>query len=308
MHPFKLPLSNGAVVTGLHNLPAPSPTASRHRPLIVALHGGTYTAKYFDVNASHTASTTSDGLRVPLVAINRPGYLDSTSFAPIPDGSSYPEEYGAWLHQYILPTLWLEFGKPSGCNCIVLHCHSLGTTGAIISASMYAKDANKQYPLGGISTSGFGIQLAGSRYRPPQDPHNPPTTITFPPEVKDSIMLQTGHADPEMYSYTEELNHDVPIEEITSIDSVWFPRWKEWAGNVEVPVMIGLAGHDLMWKGTEEHLRDYAGAFSKSERVDGSVIKGAPHNLEMSYWAPGWYARCFGFALECAASFAQNRA
>lgn len=62
-----------------------------------------------------------------------------------------------------------------------------------------------------------------------------------------------------------------------------------------------------MWKGTEEHLRELASAFTKSERVDGTIVEGAPHNMEMSYWARGWYARCFGFALECAASFEQKQ-
>jgi hypothetical protein len=68
--------------------------------------------------------------------------------------------------------------------------------------------------------------------------------------------------------------------------------------------MIGLAERDQLWKGTDEHVKGFASAFSGSPRVDGSVVRGAPHNLEMSYWAQGWYARSFGFAMECAASFA----
>lgn len=120
-------------------------------------------------------------------------------------------------------------------------------------------------------------------------------------------MLQPGHGEPELYKHTQELNHPMPVEEIGCIASVWFPRWKEWAGTVTVPVMVGISGHDLMWKGTEEHLRDFTSAFTRSERVDGSVVTGAPHNMELSYWAKGWYTRCIGFALECAARFAQKQ-
>lgn len=68
--------------------------------------------------------------------------------------------------------------------------------------------------------------------------------------------------------------------------------------------MIGIASHDRMWSGTKEHLDDFSDCFTKSVRVDGSVIRGAPHNMEMSYWSKGWYARCFGFAMESAVSLA----
>ena len=309
MQPFKATLSNSATLTGLHNLPTRTPTTPTHLPLIVGLHGGTYSAQYFDVDANHTASIASNGLGVPIVAINRPGYQDSTSFYPIPHGSSYPQEYGAWLHQYILPALWSEFGEPYGCNSLVLYCHSLGTTGAVIAASLHAEEPDnaKPYPLAGISISGFGTQRAGQPYRPSHGPDvSPPTSITFPPEVKDSMMLQPGHADPEIYKYTAELNNAMPVEEVVSIESVWLPAWREWAGNVKVPVMVGIAGDDAMWKGTDEHLRDITSAFTGSGRVDGSIVRGAPHNMEMSYWAKGWYARCFGFAMECAVSFAMK--
>ncbi|KIW36566.1 uncharacterized protein PV06_11216 [Exophiala oligosperma] len=120
-------------------------------------------------------------------------------------------------------------------------------------------------------------------------------------------MLQKGCADPEIYKYTHQLNHPLPVAEMRSATEVWLPRWRDLAASVVVPVMIGFAGDDLMWKSTEEHLQEFSGAFLRSERVDGCIITGAPHNMEMSYWATGWYARCFGFALECAARFEQKK-
>jgi pimeloyl-ACP methyl ester carboxylesterase len=149
----------------------------------VALHGGTYTAKYFDVDVGHTASIVSSGLGVPIVAINRPGYHDSTSLYPIPEGSSYPEEYGNWLHRHILPAIWSEFGKPSGCDSIVLLSHSLGTTSAVIAAAMHAAEADtdRQYPLAGMIISGFGTHPGPSRHSiSPTSPAE--NTITFTPE------------------------------------------------------------------------------------------------------------------------------
>ena len=155
--------------------------------------------------------------------------------------------------------------------------------------------------------SGFGTEPAQIFHKPPEDPNEPPATvIKWPVQRKDDLLLQEGTADPEMYKYTAELNYDVPIEEVESIGSVWSPRWKEWAGCIEVPVMAALAGEERMWKVSKELLSDLTTPFTRSERVDGSIINGAPHNVEMSYWGRGWYARSFGFALECAATFGRK--
>lgn len=304
MQPFKLTLSDGKVVSGLHCLPASESSNQTPTPLIVALHGGTYTSKYYDVDDRHTASIPSNALSVPFIAINRPGYDGSTAFPSIPEGSSYAEESGFWLHLHVLPALWSKYGVPNDCSCIVLHAHSLGTFCGIFAVTLHTKDATKPYPLGGISMSGFGSQPTDSPV-PPQDFGTMP--IVIPNEMKDKMMLQEGHADPGIYKYTDALNHSMSVEEMASAGTFWFPTWRDLAASIVVPVMIGFAGHDLMWNGTKEHLLEFTSAFTASERVDGSVITGAPHNLEMSYWARGWYARCFGFALECAANFEQKK-
>ena len=308
MIPFQLTLPDGKVVSGLHNLPPSASTKTINPiPLIVALHGGTYTAKYYDVDENHTAAIASIGLNVPFVAINRPSYDVSTPVT-IPDGSSYAEESGLWLHRQVLPTLWTKLGEPHRCSCVVLHAHSMGMMSAVIAAALHANDVEEHYPLGGITGSGFGSQPTSSPDFPPPAPSSASAeTVTIPPEVKDTTLLQKGHADPEIYKYTTELNHLMPATEMASAVEVWFPQWRELASRVLVPVMIGFAGHDLMWSGTQEHLKEFTSAFSRSERVDGSIVHGAPHNIEMSYWANGWYARCFGFALECAARFEQRK-
>lgn len=300
MESFKLTLSNKATLTGLHSLAASSQTSPKHLPLIVGLHGGTFSAQYFDVDTSHTASIASNGLGVPFIAINRPGYKDSTSFT-IPSGSTYPEEYGRWLHEFILPVLWTSFGQPRGCNSIILHTHSLGTTGAIVAGALYAQTppTDRKYVLGGLSISGFGAphQSHGPPNPPPPDTE---THVVFPPALKEQLMYPPGTADPSIYQYGEALNNPLPVEEVR-IEQEWFPSWSRWAAGVAVSVMVCLAGEDKMWKGTREHLAEFTGGFKNSERVDGSIIVGAPHNMEMSYWAKGYYARVFGFGMECAA-------
>jgi pimeloyl-ACP methyl ester carboxylesterase len=47
-----------------------------HTPLVVAIHGGTYTSAYFDVpGASLMERAAANG--IPIVAPDRPGYVDS---------------------------------------------------------------------------------------------------------------------------------------------------------------------------------------------------------------------------------------
>ncbi|KAK5661071.1 hypothetical protein OQA88_10961 [Cercophora sp. LCS_1] len=293
MGSFTLTLANGATLTGWANLPIAPSTYPKYRPLMVGLHGGTYSSDYFHVDEKHTAAIASNALGVPFVAINRPGYKDSTSFDPIPEGSSYHETYGEWLHKFILPAVWGKFGVAQGCNGVVLLAHSLGVSGAVITAALHAHETSEQerkpnYPLAGIIISGLGIQPV--RERPADRPPNEiPEFITFPDDLKDDMFIPKGTCDPSIYKHTKRLNLPVPFREVQDAWDVWLPRVRtDWAPHVRAPVMIGLAERDIYWKGTEEHAREFMAAFSASSRVDGSVVKGAPHNMEMSYWSQGW--------------------
>jgi pimeloyl-ACP methyl ester carboxylesterase len=340
MEPFTLTLANGGTVTGLANLPAASTTTPRFKPLMVGLHGGSYSSAYFDVDEKHTAALASDGLGVPWVAVDRPGYKGSTSlkFNPItipenPDRSSYHEVLGEWLHRYILPALWQAFGEPQGCNSMVLLCHSLGVPGAVVAAALLAReeaeDAGNRnppgYPLAGIIASGFGTQASGdgsssssssgddedNRLRTPApnegQKEDEPELITFPAKVKDTLMLPAGTCDEAVYAHTARLNEPFPARERDdALPQSRFARrfGAHWAPLVRVPVMMAVAERDPWWKADDEHARHLAALFTRSAKAEAGVIRGAPHNLEMSHWAPAWYARCFGFGMECAVGFA----
>ncbi len=304
MEPITLTLANGATLTGLANLPPKTVHTPRYRPLIIGLHGGSYSGSYFDVNSTHTASLPSNALSVPFIAINRPNYAGSTSFYPIATNSSDPETYGTWLHRFILPLIWETFGIPHGCNSIILHCHSLGTTGAVIAAATHSQESpeDRKYPIAGIVISGFGTDIIATDSS--QVAPEGPEFVNFPPDIKDALMMPNGTCDPSVYEHTTRLNLPCPSREIQDIWTAWLARVRtEWAPFVKVPVMIGVAELDCYWKGTKESVRDFMSIFTGSGRVEGGVIRGAPHNLEMSYWGSGWYARSFGFGLECAASF-----
>lgn len=307
MQPFELNLSNGAKLSGIHSLP-PSGAPLKYRPLVVGLHGSTYDCSYFDADAAYSASLTSSALNVPFISINRPGFGDTSPIPSVPESSNFFTESGSWLHQYILPALWSPFGAPHGCNCVILFCHSLGAMSGIVAAALHAQDTKNQskYPLGGIIVSGIGERLLPIMKVNPvrYDPQDPPTHVTFPLEMKDAIMFRPGTVDPAILAQSERLNSPTPFAEIESLRTGWVGKWKEeWAASVVVPVMFGIAERDCFFESGEEHLEECVAAFRKSVRLDESILRGAPHCIELSYWSRGWYARCFGFAMEDAVSF-----
>jgi hypothetical protein len=235
--PFNLTLANGATTTGISHIPIPDPSHTKSPPLIIGIHGGTCTAYNFDINPSHTASLASSALGVPFVAFSRPSYLDSTP-TPIPAESSFHRETGKWEHEFIIPALWEKFGKPNGCSGIVLSCHSMGVPGAIIAASLWAKDASPKYPLAGLILSGWGTT---PKTRESMQQQLPPVSaegkISLTP-LKKLVMLSEDEYDgfsPEVVPLV--LVQDVPItiDEFTD-GRQWLDYGREHAKDVNVPM------------------------------------------------------------------------
>ncbi|KAJ4035394.1 hypothetical protein NW761_012444 [Fusarium oxysporum] len=301
MEPFRYSLPNGGVVSGIRNIPPPSKSTPQFRPLIIALHGGMYECHYFDADSRHTASISSNTYEVPFVSINRPCYGESSSLLPIPEESDFVRETAVWLHDYILPTLWSKIGVENGCNCIVLLCHSLGTMYGVAAAALHGQDERPSYPLGGVIWSGLGDIWQPHMYENCiSKPYDPLGEQSISSEVKDKIMFRPETVHGDVLKLTKKLDSPAPLAELESLPASWLPHWKEeWASHVKVPVMLAMMEHEPFFVVSEERLRACAVAFSSSPRVDSSFIWGAPHCMELSFWSQGWYARAFGFAIEC---------
>ncbi|KAL4944054.1 hypothetical protein BDV06DRAFT_188209 [Aspergillus oleicola] len=309
MQPFQLKLSNNGTVAGVQSIPPASASQNDHRPLIVALHGGGYDHQYFDATPKYSASMASEAFGVPFVSIDRPSYGGTSSILPIPEGSSFFQETGRWLHQYIFPRLWSEFGVPNRCTCIVLLGHSLGVMGTIVAAVLHAQDDTPLYPLGGIIVNGMGnTQSSFMTTSPPSFISIDSDHTLFPPEKKDAIMFKPGTVESDILMHCERLNAVMPLAELIEFPTLWFPIWKEkWAPQVATSVLFCLVEDDPFFVVDKQEMEICLRAFNNSSRVDGSLIRDAPHCMELSHWSQGWYARCFGFAMECSASFYSSR-
>lgn len=307
MASFLLTLANEAHLSGICSLPAKNSTTSQHRPLVVGIHGGSYSSKYFDALPENSAVAISETLGIPFVAIDRPGYDDSSSLPEIPSGSTYLQEEGKYLHRYILPRIWKEYGQSSGATTIVVLAHSLGSGGAIVAAALHSQETEPQYPYGGIIISGWGaVKLpATSNIKEMLDKHESVGRITYEIEAKDRRMLcypQMSLVGAEMVRLSGALNKPVGVGELRDVHFQWLQYWETYSTQVRIPVMASVAERDSIWEGSQTATQTFGNGFPNSKRVETGVVEGAPHCIELSHWASGWLLRCFGFAIECAAS------
>ena len=221
--PFRLTLSNGAVLTGIAHLPSKGDFRGANRPLVVGIHGGTCTCHNFDICPEYTASHVSAATGVPFVAFNRPGYLDSTTLLPFSD-TTYCQEDGRWNHEYIFPALWKEFGEPNGCIGLVAVCHSMAVPAGIIAGGLYARDSAPAYPLAGLILSGFGTRfvLHAETAGDPNTP--PPPKIYFPFAVKRDLMFSEEKwkcVDPALEPLLETQSTHMHLEEMIDLRMQW---------------------------------------------------------------------------------------
>ncbi|KAK5127719.1 hypothetical protein LTR08_004311 [Meristemomyces frigidus] len=321
MGPFTLPLADGNRITGLLCFP-PKPTQPpKGIPLVVTVHGGTYTASYYDADAVHTISNPAKALSIPVVALTRPGYGDSTALPPLREGETWNKQTGTYIHEQILPAIWKAYGARTGASSIVLHSHSIGASIAIVTTALHNRSPDTaSYPLSGLVTSGIGAKLADEpaehdashadknaslsqidTYEP--RPGEDAPMMTWPVEAKDAMMLcsQTGLCDPELLKgTTAKLNHPSSILEPVDIRRQWPKYWHGYAADITVPHMYAVGSEDALWMTEKKWVDAYAAAFSRSARMEAAALPFAPHCIELSHLGQSWLARTLGFAGECA--------
>ena len=311
--PFVLHLSNGAETTGLVYVP---PSEASHnvsrdtaRPLIVGLHGGTCTAAFYDVSHDYSAGTFAAMTSIPFVSLDRPCYGGSTSLLPLQEHESFFAKTGQWLHNFILPALWVKFGSPNNCTGMVLLSHSMAVPPTITCAGLHAQHRNvAAYPLAGIILSGWGTEHSN---RPPKTSIDRITGALRPqwPGVKLEMML--GNATLACYhpsllhtlEQQESLqNVDMPAEEGAQVHN-WLETAAEHCSKVVVPTLYAMGENDGLWIASAANVQTFASLFVSSPKVEARIVLGAPHALEWGKMSYGWYLQCFGWASEvCALS------
>ncbi|KAJ5171884.1 hypothetical protein N7492_004477 [Penicillium capsulatum] len=301
MKSFKLQLPQG-VITGRISIPQPR-APNKYVPLIVCLHGGGADATYFDASPEYSIAAVSDPLGIPVIAINRPSYAESSRHPalPITDSDTYSEQHGRYLNSVVLPALWQEYGERSGAAGIVLLSHSVGAMVGTIIAGSYT--GTEGYPLAGLITSGIGIEHdpeASEAFLAQIDRTQP--YVYMDPAMKRMVayQLQRNIVDHEAVKHFTWINNPVPVEELLDINTKWDRLSPRYSPAVKVPLMYGVAEFDGLWSSSREAIDQYRDAFPASPRKECGIIPMAPHCQDVSFQGKGWLARCCGFAIECA--------
>lgn len=255
-------------------------------PLVIAIHGGSYTSAYFDLpDSSFLERAAANG--VPAIAIDRPGYGGSPALAPdrmtIADQAAYLVEP---LHE-----LWRRHGEARG---VVLIGHSIGGAIAATIAS-----APGDLPVVGLAVSGVGLHTP-THHGPMWASLPDIPFVNMPAEVKNVVMFGQPGSYPET-APAASMGADAPTPkaELIAITGVWQQDVGDVLGHVRVPVHYRQAEHDALWIVDQGEVDGFVRALSASPRVDAAMVRDTGHCMDLHHIAAAFQLQQLGFALQC---------
>jgi pimeloyl-ACP methyl ester carboxylesterase len=259
----------------------------RPRALIVALHGGGLSARYYDGPAHPDASLLKAAreLGFAALAIDRPGY--GASADRIPEGLHLEEQ--AELIWSAIEGLEARLGEMPP---LFLLGHSFGMKVALQMASI-----SPPVPLVGVECSGAGVRY--NEDLPSHPAKAPAGAVEL--SAADRLGLFWGPSylyPPGTMDRANRPTSRVPVAE--SIDSATWPhRLPEIAAKVSVPVHYTVADHERWWDVRPATLDEFKAMFSASPRVEVCRQVFAGHNISLGWTARAYHLRTMAFASEC---------
>jgi pimeloyl-ACP methyl ester carboxylesterase len=277
---------DGNTIAGL----AAGPESAAGRPLIAALHGGTYNARYFDVAGANdgTFLDLAAAGGYPVVSFDRPGY--GASFTPEPDQNTFA------MHARVLADAIGQAAGSVGADDVFLVGHSIGGMIALMIAA-----GQLDFRLIGASVTGMGavIRRGGAAHALASLP--PDATVDLPYDQRDLVMfgpeftrtaagVEAAHA-----SYAP-----VPVREL-----IQAPQWPDdqlpdLAPRINVPVHNALAEFDALWDSTPANVEQFAKLLTSAPFVDASIARSTGHSIDHHILGCALHRRQLAFAAECA--------
>lgn len=251
---------------------------------ILAIHGGGYTARYFDVpGQSFLGVAAAAGYWT--AAVDRPGYGAAYERAlPFDAQVSLLRDAAAWVLAEAGPGLSL-----------FLHGHSIGGMLALLLAG-----AESGLPIVGLAMTGAGAvnherAAAAIRARAASAESHSAST----PELRRLLMMGPGWSY-DLAHATFDSARDVPSAVADLRDaSAWSNRFPAAAAACPVPVQFVVPEHDALWRSDAAALEGVAGLFAKAPFVEVRVQRMAGHAVELHRAARAHAYRVLAFADEC---------
>jgi pimeloyl-ACP methyl ester carboxylesterase len=276
--------ASGMTFSGRSRIPA---AVDADTPLIVALHGGTYTSMYFDVPGFSLIDQAAT-LNIPILALDRPSYGTSTQVA---DSESIILK-NAEVLDALIAELWEIYG--AGTAGVVVIGHSIG--GAVTTA-IAARCPS--WPLLGIAISGCLLEVpkeSGGAWAALPDTY----LVELPAPIKDFLMFgpewtygktmpEAGHA----------ANAQVPKAELIDITSTWIDNVRATASQVTVPVHSRQGEFDNLWVTDDQQVADFGAIFTAAPVVDAKLFRNAGHCIDFHRGSQAFQLEQLAFAIEC---------
>ncbi|MBU1815653.1 MAG: alpha/beta hydrolase [Gammaproteobacteria bacterium] len=262
------------------------------RPLVVALHGGTYTSRYFDVpGASLLDRAVANG--IPVVALDRPGYGGSPA---LPAGQSTVIGQATYLLG-VLEDCWQRYGE--GTQGIFLIGHSIG--GAITaSIAAQAVSALPAFPLLGVALSGMCLKTP-PEHKPMWESLPDTPTVEMPGPVKVQMMFgPAGSYHAAMVEASQSADAPAPKAELVDIVSTWTTNAPATLAAIRVPVHYRQAAQDPLWIMGAEEVDGFAKALANAPRVDAAMVHNTGHCMDFHHYGHTLQLQQLAFALQCA--------
>ena len=269
----------GQRLSGTDSRPAGAPRAT-----IVALHGGGYSAGYWDHPLDPAASllTLGPALGYRVVAIDRPGYGASHGLV----GDSVRADRQT---EIVLDLIDMLRADSDTGAAVFLIGHSMGAVLALHMAASARTGA-----VAGLDISGlpffFDETLADRRQL---------ASLDFLPgnsrEFRRALFYgPDGTFDTDMIAAEERLIRPIPAAEI--IDAVECPvSTTVLAPKITVPVRITRAEFDGSSGGGREGLESCGALFTSAPRVELAWQRASGHNISLHHVARAYHLRALAF-------------
>lgn len=258
-------------------------------PLIVAIHGGSYTSAYFDL-PGYSLLDRSAVNGIPAIAPDRPGYVGSPMLPP--EETTIAGNACALTEK--LGEAWERFG--AGTRGIVLIGHSIG---GAIAATMASAPGG--LPLIGLAISGVCLRTPDA-HRPQWEALPDTPTVDLPASMKDQLMFgPPGSFDASMPAASHAANAPAPKGELVDIVSTWAGAARGVLGAISVPVHYRQGEFDHLWIVDQGEVDGFARALTRAPHVDAAMLCGTGHCMDFHRIGAAFHTQQLGFAMQCAA-------
>ncbi len=252
------------------------------RAVIVAIHGGATSSRYFDCPGQPRLSllrmAASQGYTA--MALDRPGYGASALYQ---DEMSDPDRRVELAFGVVDKIV----GVDRGAGVFVM-AHSAGCE---LGLRMAVDE--RRHDVLGVEVAGTGL-----RYHPEAKAViSQATTTSRPAGLRDLLWQPTDLYPAEVLTGTLSAQGAAYEAEATAH---WARRdFPAIAARVKVPVQFSIADHEGVWESTAASVADIAAAFTSAARVTVNEMADSGHNLSVGLTAETYHQRVLSFVDEC---------